>query len=75
MIKVTCESRDYSDREDRFAGKTIEQVYDLAKPLLDIPAKDRIKVQDAAGNELRWNDSVRSGDEIEFVVPERSKGN
>ena len=70
MARITCGANDTSG--DRFDGKTIEQVRNELKAVLNIPENATILLN---GNETTsTNVALRHDDELEFVKPGGEKG-
>lgn len=70
MAKIICGANELDD--DRWDGKTIDQVREELEPVLNIPKDAQILLN---GDEARQtNVALRAGDELEFVKAAGEKG-
>lgn len=78
MIKVACETREFTDRDGNLNGKTADEIYVALKVLMALPEKSelnvRIKEDGGSWYNGSWSDTLDSDDQLEFSKESREKG-
>lgn len=72
MIKVTYESRNFSDDNNSYEGREIADVFNELKAPFSMPDSSTLEVL-VNGDDATFDDTIEADDQIEFVRKEPGK--